>query len=138
MQGLKDRKELKMSKISARRNKMQTSSRTASKSNSNWHKKIAKNRGESWRKNMLAGRRDAILNPSHVRLLRLKYDIHQAEIAKKINISESTFGAIERAKRMVNGGDAQKIAAALNVAKEKIFRFVKHDKYLAIIVKSGI
>ena len=118
---------------------MPASSQTASAaSKKNWHKKIARNRGESWRKNMLAGRRDAILNPSNIRLLRLKGDVHQEVIAKKLDMSESTYGAIERGKRMVSGETAKAIASILGVSATKIFKFVRHDKYIAIVVKSVI
>lgn len=114
---------------------MPASSPTASK---NWHKKIAQNRGESWHRNMLAGRRDAFLNPSNIRVLRVKGDFHQDVLAKKLKISESTFGAIERGKRMVSGETAKAIAAILGVNYQKIFKFVKHNKYIAVVAKANI
>lgn len=118
---------------------MPVSSQTASPSKSrSWHKKIAKNRGESWHKNMLAGRRDAVLNPSNIRLLRMRGNVYQDVIAKKLGMSESTFGAVERGKRMVSTEAAKAIAAYLSVDVKKIFKFVRHGKYIAIIVKTAI
>lgn len=119
---------------------MTTTSRSSSKEKKekSWHKKIAANRGERWLKNVLAGRRDALLNPSNIRLFRLKLNIHQEAIAKKLNVSESTFGSIERGKRKVSKQLAQQIAAILGTSDHKLFKFVKHDKYIAIIAKSSI
>jgi DNA-binding XRE family transcriptional regulator len=112
----------------------------------NWHRKIASNRGSSWHKNMLLGRREAVLNPSNIRLARLKKNIHQAEIAKRLDMSESTFGAIERGKRPVKSAVAKEIANQLGMPLEKVFRSItrvnprkpEKTKYLAVIQKSVI
>jgi len=130
---------------------MKTSSQTE-----DYHVKIARNRnkeGSKWRENMLAGRRDAQINPSNIRKLRLRSGIDQEQFAKKLStsigpilsknpkkkekkikwVSESTFGAIERGKRMVPGEMAKLIAKILGVDANKLFKFVKHDKYIAIV-----
>ena len=103
-----------------------------------WHKKIAANRGAAWRKNMLAGRREALLNPSNIRLVRLKKDIHQAVIAKRLDMSESTFGAIERGKRLVKKDVAAEIAEILGAPLQKLFKPAQKQKYVAILVKPVI
>lgn len=119
---------------------MSVSSQTASGSSKskNWHKKIARNRGESWLKNVEAGKRDAVLNPSLIRLLRLKSGAHQDVVAKKLGLHENTYGAIERGKRRVSGETAKAIASLFGVSHSKIFKFVRHDKYVAVIVKSAV
>jgi DNA-binding XRE family transcriptional regulator len=107
-----------------------------SKVNLTWHKKIAKNRGESWHKNMLAGRMDAELNPSVLRLVRLTKRINQSDLAKSLDISESTFGAIERSKRPVSAELASKISKVLGTPIGKIFKPNARKKYVAIIIKA--
>lgn len=126
---------------------MPSSSQTSSKSaKPKWHQKIATARGSSWHKNMLIGRREAVLNPSNVRLARLKKNVHQSAIAKHLDMSESTFGAIERAKRPVKAELAKQISSHLGMPIEKLFRQVtrrnpskpENTKFLAIIQKSLI
>ena len=109
-----------------------------------WHSKIAAARGSSWHRNMLNGRREAVLNPSMIRLARLKKSVHQAEISKKLDLSESTFGAIERGKRPVKTDTANAIASYLNQPVEKLFRQItrrnprkpEKAKFVAVIQKS--
>ncbi len=101
------------------------------------HKKIAANRGSSWRKNLVAGRREVALNPSMMRLARLKREIDQAHIAKKMDWSESTVGAIERARRMVKMEEARGIAKILGYPVQKLFS-PKGKKLVAIISKSDL
>lgn len=103
-----------------------------------WHKKIAQNRGAAWKRNMLAGRRDAILNPSNIRLLRIRKDIHQAVIARKLDMSESTFGAIERGKRLVKKDMAEQIANHLSSDVKKLFKPQGKKKFVAIIQKTAV
>lgn len=103
-----------------------------------WYKRIAEARGKSWHKNMLEGRRQAILNPSNIRLARLQLDIHQSKIAERLEMSESTFGAIERGKRPVKADVAQKISEILKKPMPKLFSSLKGKKYVAVIQKSSI
>jgi transcriptional regulator with XRE-family HTH domain len=111
---------------------------------------------------MLAGRREAVLNPSNIRLIRLRLNIHQEEMANKISsilaafvksklksnpeakvrkinsVSESTFGSIERGKRLVSAEMSKIISNILRVPPTKLFKFVRHNKYVAIINKSNV
>jgi DNA-binding XRE family transcriptional regulator len=103
-----------------------------------WHRKIAQNRGESWRKNVLAGRRDAILNPSSIRLIRIKNNIMQSVIARKLNLSESAYGAIERGKQKVKETTAKEIADFFAVPLSKIFKPVGNKKFLAVKRKQDV
>lgn len=102
-----------------------------------WHAKIAKNRGDKWKENFMAGRMDAQLNPTVLRLARLKLNVHQEDIAKRLDLSESTYGSIERAKRLVKDDDAQKISKVLKQPVEKLFRR-KGKKFIAAHAKPGI
>lgn len=86
---------------------------------------------------MLEGRRLAILNPSMIRLARLKKDMHQSILAERMKMSESTFGAIERGKRLVKKDVAVQIASILDIPIAKIF-LSKGKKYVAVIQKSSI
>lgn len=102
-----------------------------------WHKKIAANRGESWKENFMQGRRDAVLNPSLIRLQRVKKSLDQSDIAKSLGVSESTFGAIERGKRLVKQDVALKISSKLGVSVSKLFKSTG-KKYVAIIHRASL
>jgi DNA-binding XRE family transcriptional regulator len=101
------------------------------------HKKIAKARGEKWRKNMLKGRKDAQVNPSLLRLARLSRSADQIKIAEHLKVSPSTYGSIERGKRAVSKTEALKIASFLTVQKEKVFK-KSGDKFVAVIRSQGL
>lgn len=103
-----------------------------------WHKKIAQARGERWKQNVLAGRRDAMLNPSNIRLARVKQNILQSAIAQKLGISEAAFGAIERGRQKVKSDLAKQIALILSLPVKKLFLPVGKEKYLAVIRKQTI
>lgn len=101
---------------------------------SDWHKKIAESRKKntSWKKNLAKGRLQAALNPSILRRARLEKGLPQEALAKKLGVSESTFGAIELGKRMVKLPAAKVLASALGKSIEKLFIAAKvPDKYLA-------
>lgn len=117
---------------------MSTAKKSPKSSDGDWHKKIAKSRGETWRKNMLAGRREASLNPSLIRLTRLFKNIHQSVIAKKLNISESTFGAIERGKQLVQTDTAKEISTFLGAPVTKLFKSAGKKKMIAVIQKRAL
>jgi ribosome-binding protein aMBF1 (putative translation factor) len=93
-----------------------------------WGPKIADARGAKWHKNMLAGKRDAQLNPSLIRLARLKKGIAQSELAKKMVTSLGSFGEIERGRRLVKEVKAQTLAKALGLPLEKIFKLASGTK----------
>ena len=103
-----------------------------------WHRKIAKNRGESWKKNVKAGRMDAFLNPSNIRIARLSLNILQSSIAQRLEMSESAFGAIERGKQKVKETVAKQIAKLLNTPFKKLFVSAGKEKFLAVIRKQNV
>lgn len=102
-----------------------------------WAKRIADSRGKKWHANMLEGRRQAILNPSVLRLLRSEKRIQQSDLARKVKLSVSTYGAVERGKRFVKADVAKLIADALKVQLQKIFQ-TKGKKFVAIIRKATV
>ena len=57
----------------------------------NQHKNIAKARGERWKKNLVIGRREAMLHPSYIRLARLKKGLQQEDCAQRLKISTSAW-----------------------------------------------
>ena len=117
---------------------MNPSTSPKAKGPSNWHKKIAANRGLKWRKNIALGRRDAQLNPSNIRLQRLKIGVQQEDIAKQLKISESTFGSIERGKRLVKLDVAKQISQRLKLPLNKLFKSKSKNKYVALINRPAI
>ena len=99
---------------------------------SDHHAKIAKNRGVGWRKKMIEGKRDAQLNPSIMRLARLKKGLAQGALAKEIATSLGSFGEIERGRRLVKKPVAMTLAKLLGIPLEKLFKVTQKDKFVAI------
>lgn len=82
---------------------------------------VAKNRGESWRKNLIKGKHEASLNPTKIKLERVRRELSQDVMAKEIAASVNTFGAIERGKRPVNKDRANRIAKRLGRTVSTLF-----------------
>lgn len=61
------------------------------------------------------------MNPTFIRLRRIKRNRTQVEIATEIGISYTTYGAVESGRRPVSEDTAQKIAKALGVSFDKAF-----------------
>lgn len=101
---------------------------------SHWNQKVANNRGLSWRKKLLAGRLDVQMNPTHIRLKRIKKNKTQIEIASLIGMSSTTYGAVESGRRPVVKDKGEMIAKSLNISFETAFTQSKKNKnrYLAI------
>lgn len=104
--------------------------------NLTWHKKIAASRANNkeWNKNLTKGRLQAALTPSLLRLYRLEKRLTQEDIAKKLDVTESTYGSIELGKRMVKEETGREISNLLG--KPFNFFFKASDvpkKYVAVI-----
>lgn len=106
-------------------------------SGDDWHRKIADARGEEWKKNVLEGRREVQLNPSNIRILRLRKKLMQSVFAKKLNMSESAFGAIERGHQPVPKETADKISSLLGAPIAKLFK-PEGKKFVAVVQKQTI
>lgn len=95
------------------------------------NRKISKIRGNTWRQNLIEGRLDAELNPTKLKLRRLKRLVSQDKLAQNLGISIATYGAIERARRPAMPHTAKKIASTLKLSLKDLFREEK-GRYIAI------
>lgn len=91
-----------------------------------WNKKVAANRGPAWRKKLLAGRLDIQMNPTKLRLSRIKLNKTQIDLAKKVGMSSTTYGAVESGRRAVAKTRAEKIAKSLGMAFTTAFAKTKN------------
>lgn len=99
--------------------------------NLNWHQKIAANRGERWKSRVVAGRREAILKPSALKLARLEKNLSQEPVAKHISMSKSVFGSVERGRRAVSPELARRIALFLDKRMQDLFVADSKGHFLA-------
>jgi DNA-binding XRE family transcriptional regulator len=97
------------------------------------NQKVAKNRGLAWNDKLGAGRLDAIVNPSILRIFRAKAKISQGNMAKQLDMAVSTYGSIERGKRLVKELLAKAIAETLKTEMKKIFKRSTKNKFVAIV-----
>lgn len=95
------------------------------------NKKVAANRGNIWRENLISGRLDAELHPTRLKLARLKRRMSQGAIASKLGISLATYGAIERSRRMAAKKTVDKISEQLRCPIKQLFR-IEHGKFVAL------
>ena len=95
---------------------------------SHWNKKVSANRGLEWRKKLLAGRLDIQMNPTHLRLKRIKKNKTQMELAALSGMSNTTYGAVESGRRPVVKEKGEKIAKTLGLAFDTAFSQTKNHK----------
>ena len=86
-----------------------------------WNKKVAAKRGSKWHKNLLMGRLEVQMNPTAIRLKRVKKNKTQVEIAKKVGLSTSTYTAIESGRRPAKEKSAKLITSVLDIPFEQAF-----------------
>lgn len=96
-----------------------------------WNKKVARNRGEAWRKNLVSGRFKILNNPTTIRIKRMKKGLTQGAIASSLGLTYTTYGAIETGTRPVKQERAIAIAKQLKISLDKAFR-QDGDKFVAI------
>lgn len=65
------------------------------------------------------------MNPSPIRLKRIKKDITQIDLAKKLGITYTTYGAIEAGRRTARKEIAEKICKILGISLEEAFSSTK-------------
>jgi DNA-binding XRE family transcriptional regulator len=87
--------------------------------------KVAQNRGDTWRKNLMKGKVESAQNPSRLRLTRLNAGISQERLAQDVGMATNTLGAVERGVRPVTKIRAEKIAESLG--KRLNYFFKRHD-----------
>ena len=95
------------------------------------NKKIAKKRGKNWKSNLIKGHLDSNLNPSILKMKRIKKDLSQTDMTKVVKLSLASYGAIERGKRPTNLEVANQIAKKLKLSKKTLFNMDKKGKYIA-------
>jgi len=95
------------------------------------NKKVAHSRGDNWKKNLIEGRGHVANNPSKMRLERLNKRSSQDDVAKEVNLSRSTYMAVEGRKRMVKQDVALKIAEYFDVGLLILFKKCLKGKYIA-------
>jgi DNA-binding XRE family transcriptional regulator len=91
-----------------------------------WNDKVSKKRGSEWKKKLVEGRLDAAMNPTKLKLARVKAGFSQEEVAKRAGLSLGTYGAIERSKRSIKYEPAKRISKILKISLESIFK--EHSK----------
>lgn len=96
-----------------------------------WNGKVAKKRGEGWRSKLISGRLDAAMNPTKLRLARIKKGASQEQIAKVIGVPTSTYGSIERGKLTLKKLKAAKLATHLRKGLSDLFVFKTKDSVVA-------
>lgn len=96
-----------------------------------WNQKVAANRGESWRSALLTGRLEASMNPTKIRLERIKQKKSQTDIAKKLGLTYATYGAIEGGRRQVREERAKEIAELLGLKFKSAFATMEDGKFIA-------
>jgi len=100
-----------------------------------WNQKVANNRGLEWRKKLLTGRLDVQMNPSHLRLKRIKKNKTQMELAALSGMSNTTYGAVESGRRPIAKEKAERIAKALGISFDTAFSQAKNHKNRFIAVR---
>jgi DNA-binding XRE family transcriptional regulator len=89
-------------------------------------------RSNEWKKKLVNGKLDSQLNPSKLKISRVKMNVPQEVISKKVGLSISYYGMIERGTRMASKDMALKISKLMSgamkdyfVAKGKKFEVIK-------------
>lgn len=94
--------------------------------NNTSNKRISQNRARSWIDKMNQSKFYFGLHPSQMRKARLALGKSQEDIASLNDLSHTTFGDVERGKRLVRKETAERISEQLNQKLTDIF--VKEEK----------
>jgi DNA-binding XRE family transcriptional regulator len=87
----------------------------------NTNRDIARNRDKSWIGKMVQGKIDYALKPSKLRVARMEKRLSQEDMAEPNELSPTTYGDIERGKRLVKRGVAEKIAGMVSKRLKDLF-----------------
>jgi DNA-binding XRE family transcriptional regulator len=96
-----------------------------------WNDKVSKKRGPEWKAKLVEGRLDAAINPSKIKMRRVKSRLSQSDVASEAELSLATYGAIERGRRMVKVKVADKLTKILRCKKEDLFKTLPKGKFIA-------
>lgn len=94
------------------------------------NRKIAANRGDAWRKKLVAGKYESQNSPTIIKTARIGKAISQDAVAKELDISLASYGSIERGIRPIKKPLALFIANYFNLKLEKAFKEV-NGKFVA-------
>lgn len=86
-----------------------------------FNKRVAANRGKEWLENLKTGKLEARANPSRIAEIRTSRGLRQSDIASRLQMSLSTYCAVERGKRLIKDILAKHVAAELGVKLGEIF-----------------
>ena len=95
------------------------------------NKKVAQNRGEKWKENLIAGRLEAEMHPTQLKIARFRKKLSQLKLAQKLGKSLSTYGAIERGRIGIKEVLVRKLSSLLGRKKDELFR-MKNGRYIAL------
>jgi DNA-binding XRE family transcriptional regulator len=96
------------------------------------NKLVSKKRGAEWKAKLIQGKKDALVNPTKLKVTRANKAVSQRELAKAIGVSLATFGGIERGKRTTSKEAAAKIASKLKLPVGKLFKANEKERYVAL------
>lgn len=99
------------------------------------NRKIAAIRGSDWREKLVKGRLDSQLHPTRIKILRAQKLVSQADLAKAIAVSLSTYGSIERGVRTVKKETASRLAKELGASVSSLFTQAHDGKFIALRLK---
>lgn len=91
------------------------------KKSDHFNARVAANRGSDWLENIIKGKLDARANPSILSEIRTSKGLRQIDIATRIQMSLSTYCAVERGKRLIKDIIAKHICAELGVKLGQLF-----------------
>lgn len=91
-----------------------------------WNQKVAKARGNDWNNKLMAGRLEARINPTLLRICRVKKGLTQTKLADELGLTYATYGAYESGNRPIKEKVADKISEILGHAK--LFQPIKNTK----------
>lgn len=96
------------------------------------NQKVAKNRTDKWKSNLIKGRLEAMKSPTQLKIIRVGLGLSQKEVADQVGVTPATYGAIEVRKRLVKPDNAKKISKVLKAKETTLFKKKDEGKFLAI------
>lgn len=87
------------------------------------NKKIAKIRGDKWRKSLIQSHAKSTSNPSHLKLARVKAGFSQMKMVEQIPINTQTvYSRIEMGLQGTGKKEAEAIAKAVKRSMKSLFK----------------
>lgn len=96
----------------------------------NTNREISRGRDKSWIGKMVSSKIDYALKPSKLRTARMEKHLSQEQVATPNELSQTTYGDIERGKRLVKKGVAERISTQVGKKMKDMFE-EKGKKFVA-------